>query len=364
MFTNFNLIDTLQGTIKTLGYSKPTPIQTRAVPLMLQGRSVVGVAQTGTGKTLAFVLPILDSLKRLEMDGQSVTKDGKPRAVVIVPSRDLGEQVAKVFKTFTHETRLRVRLATGGASLGTARKNTKGPFEVLVATPGRLKQLLDQKSVSFSDVRILVFDEVDQMFDATFLTDAKAIVKACPPDPQLGLFSATVSGKVQELMRELFSEAEVIRIKQKELVVPRLMTKLLNVENGVRFPFLKSELKHPTTGGTLIFVNTRAQCDQVADQLKADGKECVVYRGEMDKKERRANLIAFREGKVNLLISTDLAARGLDVDHVSRVINYHLPKTKENYIHRVGRTARAGRKGLVVNLVTKRDNQLIAAVSG
>jgi superfamily II DNA/RNA helicase len=363
MFKDLNLIKSLKSTLNTLGFDQPTPIQARAVPLLLEGHSVVGVAQTGTGKTLAFVLPILDILKRLENDGRPITQDARPRAAVIVPSRELGEQVAKVFKMFTHETRLRVRLATGGTSLGATRKNLKGQFEVLVATPGRLQQLIDQDSVSFKDIRVLIFDEVDQMFDPSFVSDAKAIFSSCDVAPQMGLFSATVSAKVQELMGELFSHAEVIRIKQESLVVPRLTTKLLNVKNGVRFPYLKSELDQTTKGGTLVFVNTREQCDQVASQLKEIGRECVIYRGEMDKKVRRANLKDFRDGKVSLLISTDLASRGLDVDRVSRVINYHLPRSLENYIHRVGRTARAGREGLVVNLVTERDGPLIESLS-
>ncbi len=363
MFTDFKLIKTLQGTLDTLDLVDPTPIQKQAVPLLLEGKSVVGVAETGTGKTLAFVLPILHSLKKIENDGHPVKKGSMPRAVVIVPSRDLGEQVSKVFKKFTHQTRIRVRLATGGSSLSVSRKNLKGPFEVLVATPGRLLKLLDQKSVSFGDVRTLVFDEVDQMFDASFISDAQTIVESCPPSLQLGLFSATVSPKVQDMMKDLFSKAEVLRVQQKKLVTPSRTTKNVTVKDGLRFPYLKDELQKNTKGATLIFVNTRDQCDKVAAQLTEIGQKCVVFRGEMDKKVRRTNLIAFREGKVNLLISTDLASRGLDVDRISRVINYHLPRSKENYIHRVGRTARAGRKGLVINLVTERDHALIESIS-
>lgn len=340
----------------------PTEIQGRAIPSLMYGASVVGVAQTGTGKTLAFALPILHLLKTLEIEGQGVTAPSSPRAAIIVPTRDLGEQVSRVFKLFTHDTRLRVRSALGGTTFEVAKRNMEGPFEVLVATPGRLLQLMGRKRVHLSDVRILIFDEADQMVDPSFLEDSKLIAAACKPERQLGLFSATISPRVQSLILELFEGAEVIRTKTADQLLPTLTTRKRFIPDGKRFPFLQEELRRGTPGGTLIFVNTRQQCDEVAKQLQGLGRECVVYRGEMDKLVRRANLRAFREGKVDVLISTDLASRGLDVERVSRIINYHLPRTVENYIHRVGRTARAGRDGLVVNFVTQRDLPLISQV--
>jgi len=342
----------------------PTEIQSRAVPELLAGRSIVGVAETGSGKTLAYALPVLHLLKKLENEGKAITEESQPRAVVIVPTRELGEQVSKVFKPFTHTTRLRVRTVLGGTTMEIARRNIKGPFEVLVATPGRLVQLLERDLLSFSDVRILVFDEADQMLDQGFLPDANRIVSECPPERQLALFSATVSNSVQELINKLFAEAKVIRSEGSHKVVATLTTKNRKVVDGKRLPLLENVLSDTVTGGTLIFVNTRDQCDKVAEELKKMGHKCVLYRGEMDKVERRANLKTFRDGKVEFLISTDLASRGLDVDHVGRVINYHLPQNMENYIHRVGRTARAGRPGLVINFVTERDKPLIDQLDG
>ncbi len=317
-FAEFHLLHSLQRTLAEKSIHTPTEIQIRALPALLAGRSVVGVAQTGTGKTLAFALPILHLLKTLENDGDPVKDDSQPRAAVIVPTRELGEQVSRVFKLFTHETRLRVRSVLGGTTLEVAKKNISGPFEVLVATPGRLLQLMERELVSLSDVRFLVFDEADQMVDPSFLKDAKEIAKACRAECQLGLFSATVSLKVQTIINELFSSAEMIRSENSGRLVATLTTKNRFVKDGVRFPFLEKELGESCSGGTLIFVNTREQCDEVADQLQTIGRECVVYRGEMDKIERRANLRSFRDGKVRLLISTDLASRGLDVDHVTR----------------------------------------------
>lgn len=358
-FTDFDLLPTLQDTLVEKGFVTPTEIQSRALPALLAGRSVVGVAETGSGKTLSYALPILHLLKTLENDGNRITTDAHPRAVVIVPTRELGEQVSKVFKPFTHTTRLRVRTVLGGTALDVAKKNISGAFEVLVATPGRIVKLLDRGLINFRDVHVLVFDEADQMLDHGFLPDANQIVRACPPHRQLALFSATVSPAVQELMNKLFSAAEVIRSSGSHRVAPTLKTVNREVVDGKRLPLLEKVLADKVTGGTLIFTNTREQCDKLAAELAKMGRSCAIYRGEMDKVERRANLKAFRDGVVDLLISTDLASRGLDIEHVGRVINYHLPQHMDNYIHRVGRTARAGRSGLVINFVTERDQPFV-----
>ncbi|MBP6831887.1 MAG: DEAD/DEAH box helicase [Deltaproteobacteria bacterium] len=361
-FTDFDLIASLQASLKEQGFVTPTEIQRRALPLLLAGRSVVGVAETGGGKTLAYVLPVLNALKSLEDGGQAVEGDAKPRAIVIVPTRELGEQVTKVFKRFTHTTRLRVRSLLGGTTMEVARRNIHGVFEVLVATPGRLIKLLDRELVDLGDVRVLVFDEVDQMLDPGFLPDAERIVGACPGQRQLALFSATVPPGVQDLIGRLFADAVVLRSEGSHRVVPSLTTVNRTVHGGKRHPILRTLLAEKVTGGTLIFANTRKQCDQLVEDLREMGRECAVYRGEMDKIERRANLKAFRDGTVDLLVSTDLAARGLDVEHVGRVINYHLPEELDAYLHRVGRTARAGRPGVVINLVTERDQGLMEKI--
>jgi superfamily II DNA/RNA helicase len=362
-FSSIGLLPALQEVLSEKGIEKPTEVQSRAMPALLCGKSVVGVSETGSGKTLAYALPMLHLLKTMENEGKPVVKEGHPRAAVIVPSRELGEQVTRVFKTFTHSTRLRVRAVLGGSTMEIARRSVKGPFDILVATPGRLLQLMEKKILSLSDVRLLVFDEADQMLDKGFLKDANTIARSCKPKRQLGLFSATVSMQMEDLIKNLFSGAEIVRTIGSQQVVSTLKTLNIPVTNGERFPALTKILAKPGVGGTLIFTNTRAQCDALAELLtKADFK-CLIYRGEMDKLERKTNLKAFRDGKVNLMISTDLAGRGIDVDHISRVINYHLPKEMKNYLHRVGRTARAGRKGVVFNLVTERDKDLIAKLA-
>ncbi len=359
-FSDFNLLKSLQETLTKKNILEPTEIQGRTIPLLMAGKSIVGVSETGSGKTFAYALPLLHKLKSLEIAGDGVKAAGTPRAVVMAPTRELGEQVSKVFKTLTHDTRLRVRPALGGMPLEQARRNVAGAFEILLATPGRLVQLMEKRLIDLSDVRVLILDEADQMLDPGFLRDSNLIISACAPGLQLALFSATVSKPVEELMNSLFSTAEVVRSAGSGKVVASLRTQNRIVVDGKRWPLFEKILTSPIKGGTLIFVNTREQCDKLAKEMTDKGFACAVYRGELDKLERRTNLKKFIEGKINFLVSTDLAGRGLDFEHVSRVINFHLPQQMENYLHRVGRTARAGRSGLVINLVTERDQRLIS----
>jgi superfamily II DNA/RNA helicase len=359
-FTEFGLLPTLQETLAEKQILRPTEIQARAIPALLGGRSIVGIAETGSGKTLAYALPAMHHIKSLENAGDAITLFARPRALVVVPTRELGEQVTKAFKPFTHTTRLRVRSVLGGTTTEVAKRGLAGAFEILVATPGRLVQMLERRLVDLDDVRMLILDEADQMLDHGFLPDVTRIIQASPQKRQLALFSATVSPAVEKLIADLFSGAEVIRSAGSHRVVPTLTTMQQLVIDGQRFPLLERLLKKKVEGGTILFTNTREQCDKLAAQLAAAKIACVIYRGEMDKVERRQNLKLFREGTVDLLVSTDLASRGLDVDHVGRVINYHLPQQMENYLHRVGRTARAGRPGLVVNFVTERDAPLVS----
>lgn len=361
-FSDFGLLATLQKTLKEKNLKKPTEIQSKILPLMLGGDSVVGIAETGSGKTLAYALPLLHLLKTKEIQGDAVQSESSPRGLVLVPTRELGDQIAKVFKLFTHETRLRVRSALGGVPLAQARKSIVGEFEILIATPGRLAELMKQKAVHLDHVEVLIFDEADQMMDDTFKSDSHKIAEACPDDLLLGLFSATVNPAVEELMDNLFAKANVIFTSGSGKTVKTLTTRNLKVENGERWPVLEKVLNQPMEGGTILFTNTREQCDKIAKQLEEAGYTFGLYRGDMDKAERRKIFEKFRNGIIDLLISTDLASRGLDIESVDRVINYHMPKDLSNYIHRVGRTARAGRKGLVVNLITERDDKVVAKI--
>jgi len=363
-FANFGLLDSLIKTLSDKRINKPTEIQNNTIPLLMSGQAIVGVSETGSGKTLAYALPLLHLIKSLELNGEPVTAESSPRAVIMVPTRELGEQVSKVLKTLTHDTRLRVRPALGGMAMEQARRNVSGMFEILLATPGRLSQLMDRDEINLTDVRMLVFDEADQMMDQGFLSDSNKVYYACPKNVQLALFSATVSPAVQDLINDLFAEAEIIKSSGSGKVVKSLTTKNLIVKDGDRWAHLDKILAQNVEGGTILFTNTREQCDKLAKDLEDKGFTVAIYRGEMEKNDRRGNLKKFAEGKVKLLVATDLAGRGLDIQNVDRVINFHLPKQMDNYLHRAGRTARAGRKGTVINLVTERDDRLIAKLEG
>ncbi len=360
-FDQFPLLPTLIASLSEQGLTQPTDIQARTLPDLLQGKALVGVSETGSGKTLAYVLPMLHQLKSLELEGSAVSSPGQPRGLVIVPGRELGEQVSKVFKSLTHGTRLRVRTVLGGTRKQIARQNVSGNLEVLVATPGRLIQLLDSGELKLDDVRMLVFDEADQMLDPGFLPVARRIVGACPFRAQLVLFSATLPKTLEVVVRDLFGTPPLrVQTRGSHQVVPTLTTVNRTVTNNGRFEILRGVLAENPAQGTLLFANTRKQCEALAAWLIDEGIDYASYMGEMDRLQRRANLARFRNGEVSLLIATDLGGRGLDIERVERVVNVHLPRDVDNYLHRVGRTARAGRAGVVVNLVTQRDHPLMA----
>jgi len=359
-FAESPLLPSLIEGLAKQGITKPTPIQAQSLGPLLEGRSLVGVAQTGSGKTLAYALPVLHQLKSAENAGSMVSSPGRPRGLVLTPGRELGEQVSKVFKSLTHACRLRVRTVIGGSKKAVARQNIKGNFEVLVATPGRLVQLLKSGELRLDDIRVVVFDEADQVLDPGFLPVIKTVIQACPPQAQLMFFSATLPKNVEKVVRGLFTKPPLmLRTQGSHQVVRTLATDNRTVHNGERFPILRSVLTNGPKVGTVLFANTRDQCNKIAEWLAHEGFPCVDLRGEMDRAERRANLATFRSGEVDLMLATDLGGRGLDIDRVERVINVHLPTDVHNYLHRVGRTARAGRSGTVVNLVTERDQPLM-----
>ena len=347
-------------TLDEQGLKQPTEIQISTIPPQLKGRPVVGVAETGSGKTLAYVLPILHQLKILEEDGDAVSSPGRLRALVLVPGRELGEQVCRVFKGLTHNTRLRVRSVLGGTKKQIARQNVSGMFEVLVATPGRLAQFLDT-GLRLDDVRVVVLDEADQLLAPQFLPIARRVVGKCPPQMRLAMFAATLPDSLSGAIDELFGSAEPLQIRTRgsRHGAATLRTDNRTVSDRKRLELLRKVLAEAPSVGTLLFANTRTQCERLAEWLEEEGLPHATYMGEMESQDRRANLKAFRAGEIKLLVATDLGGRGLDIDRVDRVINVHLPRDLDNYKHRVGRTARAGRAGLVVNLVTERDLPLI-----
>ncbi len=363
-FNEYSLLQSLLDTLAEQRLKEPTEIQAATIPPQLKGRSVIGVAETGSGKTLAYVLPILHELKTLENEGTPVSIAGRPRGVVVVPGRELGQQVCKVFKSMTHGTRLRVRSVLGGTKKQIAHQNVRGEFEVLVATPGRLGQFLESRQLRLDDVRVLVLDEADQLLDPGFLPVVGRILGECPPEVRMAMFGATFSPALEHAASELFATEPVrVRTDRSRKGLETLETDNRKVSHGLRYEALKKVLAQDSKTSTLLFANTRGQCEKLSAWLKAEGHPHVTYMGQMESLERRQNLEAFRSGEVKLLVATDLAGRGLDIDLIERVINVHLPEDVDNYSHRVGRTGRAGRAGKVVNLVTERDEPLIAKLA-
>ena len=363
-FSELPLLPSLLASLAEQSLTRPTDIQAQTVPTLLDGGPVVGVAETGSGKTLAYALPMLHRLKVLETAGSAVSTSGRPRGLVLVPGRELGEQVARVFKGLTHGTRLRVRTVLGGSPKQIARQSVSGNFEILVATPGRLLQLLDSRELYLDDLRMLVFDEADQLLDPGFLPVARRVIDESPRTVQLVMFSATLHQTLDPVVDSLFVNAPLrVRTRGSQRVVPTLTVVNRPVADRQRFEVLGALLAEEPAVGTLLFANTRRQCEVVASWLDREGIGYASYRGAMDGQERRANLARFRQGEVAVLLATDLGGRGLDIERVDRVINVHLPQTLGNYLHRVGRTARAGRAGVVVNLVTPRDRKLMARLA-
>jgi superfamily II DNA/RNA helicase len=363
-FADAHLLSSLLEGLKELEISQPTEIQASTLGHLLRGHSLLGVSETGSGKTLAYVLPMLHTLKVLEEDASAVEDAGRPRGLVVVPGRELGEQVAKVFRSLTHSTRLRVRSVLGGSRKRTSRQSVAGLFEIVIATPGRLMHLLEAGDLRLDDVRQVVFDEADQMVDPGFLPTARRLISECPDGVQVVLFTATLPGSLQEVVDDLFEKPPItVRTSGSDRLVPTLVVDNRTVHRGHRFPLLEELLLADRETGTLLFGNSRAQCDTIADWVTEIGVPFVVYRGQMERQERRMNLRRFRAGEVPVLITTDLGGRGLDIAHVGRVVNVYLPRDVNNYMHRVGRTARAGRAGLVVNLVTDRDAPLMTELS-
>ncbi|MCO4771979.1 MAG: DEAD/DEAH box helicase [Deltaproteobacteria bacterium] len=359
-FHQFSLLSSLVKSLSEQGFTRPTDIQVRAIPPLMEGKGVVGVAETGSGKTLAYVLPMLHCLKVLETEGAPVSEPGRPRGLVLVPGRELGAQVGKVFKSLTHGTRLRVRTVLGGTKKQIARQNVAGNLEILVATPGRLLQLLDSRELRLDDVRMLIMDEADRLLDAGFLPVADRVLSSCPRGVQIGMLSATFPQTLQGLLADVYDVPPVVvRTKGSGRMLATLTTDNRALSKGARFELLREVLNETVDGGTLLFANTRRQCEAVAEWLDDEGILYGRYMGEMDRRERTRNLERFRDGELDLLLATDLGGRGIDIDRIARVVNVHLPGDVDTYLHRAGRTARAGRPGVVVNFVTHRDEGLM-----
>jgi len=351
-FDSFGLSEPLLKAIADVGYEAPSPIQQRTIPLLLEGRDVVGEAQTGTGKTAAFALPILH---RLEPGGRGV------QALVLTPTRELAIQVAEAFHTYSrHLGGVRVLPVYGGQPIHQQLRHLQGGVQVIVGTPGRVMDHLRRETLDLSSLKTVVLDEADEMLRMGFLEDVEWILEHTPPGRQTALFSATMPREVRRIAERHLSEPAAVQTERKTLTVPTVEQRYINVSEGQKPDVLTRLLEAEASPGeaALIFAKTKLGAGELTEKLQARGYAAEAMHGDMSQVQREAVIRRVRGGQVEIVVATDVAARGLDVERISLVINYDVPNDVESYVHRIGRTGRAGRAGKAVLFVTPRQQRM------
>ena len=345
-FDDLGLDDVLLQNVSAEGYTTPTPIQARAIPPLLTGRDLLGLAQTGTGKTAAFALPVLQGLATT----QRPARRRDPRALVLAPTRELVGQVADAFKTYGRGLGIRTTVVYGGVGQNPQVKALERGVDVVVATPGRLLDLIAQGHVWLGAVSFLVLDEADRMLDMGFIKPILQIVSHLPRDRQSLLFSATMPKAMRKLAADLLVDPVEVAVAPKTVTAPRIEQAIFHVSQSVKPDLLRGLLATPDVDRAIVFTRTKHGADRLAKKLSRSAIEAVVIHGNKSQNARLRALDAFRTGKSRVLIATDVAARGIDIEQVSHVINYDLPNEPESYVHRIGRTGRAGAVGTALSL--------------
>ena len=352
-FSTFNFHPRVAAGLKTAGYSTPTPIQQRAIPSVLEGRDVLGLAQTGTGKTAAFALPLLHHLQ----DGPR----GRIRALIVAPTRELAEQINDEIRLLGKSTNLRSATVYGGVGMTPQIRALKGNAEIIVACPGRLLDHLERKNADLSKLEVLVLDEADHMFDMGFLPAIKSIVKRVPHGAQRLLFSATMPDALRQLAKSILNNPITVEIGQ-AAPAETVTHALYPVARHQKTAMLKHLLRAHDTRSALVFTRTKHGAKRLAAQLDKDNFFATSLQGNLSQNKRQKALDGFKRGDFHVLVATDIAARGIDVSRVSHVINYDIPDTPEAYTHRLGRTGRAERSGEAFTFVTPDDESAVRAI--
>lgn len=352
-FTEFNFHPQVAAGVAAAGYVTPTPIQSRAIPTILAGRDVMGLAQTGTGKTAAFALPILH---RLMSGGR-----GHVRALIVAPTRELAEQIHEAIDSLGQKTGLRSVTIYGGVGINQQVARLKKGVEIVVACPGRLLDHINKKTIDLSRLEVLVLDEADQMFDMGFLPDIRRLLKHLPRQRQTLLFSATMPKEIRNLAHDMLRNPDTVQVDH---VAPAATVShaLYPVEEARKTELLIALLEHTDTGSVLVFTRTKHRAKRLGAKLDKIGYRATSLQGNLSQNRRQAALDGFRNGSYQILVATDIAARGIDVSKVSHVINFDMPNTAEAYIHRIGRTGRATRSGDAFTLVTTADRAMERAI--
>jgi len=353
-FSKLGLSPVVLDGVKAMGYIDPTPIQLRAIPLVLAGRDVIGSAQTGTGKTAAFGLPILSKLGKHQPAG--------PRALVLEPTRELASQVETAIRDYARFTDLKVTVVYGGVGYGRQNDELHAGTDIVVATPGRLLDHLEQGTLRLDKVEFLVLDEADRMLDMGFLPDVRRLVEKCPRKRHSALFSATIPPQIETLIQWAMLNPETIEIGARRTPAETVKHVIYPVSDAQKTDLLLELLKRVNYNSVLIFCRTKHGADRVAHTLKRNNHAVAVLHSNRTQKEREQALEGFRDGRFEVLVATDIAARGLDIADVSHVINYDVPQHPEDYIHRIGRTGRAEHSGDAFTIMVAEDAGHVYAI--
>lgn len=351
-FTSLNLRDEVVQAITELGYSTPTPIQAGMIPIMLKGVDVIGQAQTGTGKTAAFALPILHNFK----------PQRQPQALVLAPTRELALQVADSMIEYGKHLNVRVLAVYGGQPYGPQIGNLKRGVDIVVGTPGRLNDLLERKVLNLSEIKTVVLDEADEMLNMGFIEEVEKILAETPPERQTALFSATLPPRIRTLANRFMRDPQSVNIKRETLTLASTEQRYYLVHENEKTNALTRLFEIEPIKSALIFARTRAETATLANELVIRGIPAEAIHGDLDQNARERVLGRFRANQLKVLVATDVAARGLDIDDISHVFNYHLPDDAEVYIHRIGRTGRAGKTGVAITLLSPREKRRMREV--
>lgn len=355
----FNELGLSEETLRAItekGYETPTPIQEKAIPVIMMARDIVGLAQTGTGKTASFTLPMIDALS----GGRA--KMRMPRSLVLEPTRELAAQVAENFKTYGKYHKLSMALLVGGESMGDQTKLLDKGVDVLIATPGRLLDLFGRGAILLNDIRILVIDEADRMLDMGFVPDIEKIVSLIPPNRQTLLFSATMPPEIKRLTEKFLTNPKEVSVSAPATTASTVEQFLVHTSFRDKKRVLGELIKKEQPKNAFIFLNRKRDIGDVASFLKKQGYDAAPLHGDMVQAARTKTLQDFREDRVKLLVCSDVAARGLDISGVSHVFNYDVPMSPDDYVHRIGRTGRAGQSGRAWMLATKEDEKFLSNV--
>lgn len=354
-FEKLGLSDKTLKAIAEVGYETPTPIQEKTIPLLLKGKDVIALAQTGSGKTASFILPLIDLLSR----GRA--KARMPRSLIMEPTRELAAQVAEDFAIYGKHHNFTVALLIGGESFADQEKKLTKGVDVLIATPGRLLDLYDRGKILLNDVKMFVIDEADRMLDMGFIPDIERIGSLLPAH-QTALFSATMPSAVRQLTQKFLKQAEEITISQPTKTAANIEQYVLRVVEKEKRDALRTILKQEKLSQVIVFCNRKREVDIVFNSMHRHGFKVAAFHGDLTQAERNKTLKAFKEGSLDLLIASDVAARGLDVESLSAVINFHVPNNLEDYIHRIGRTGRAGKTGKAFMLVSPHEEKNLKVI--